>query len=80
MSLDINYGHILGTLMPKNVCELNMFLVHTLSYGTGLMAGWSSCFFWQVDLYMVERLAAEVLSSLLVRSPVVVVSMSLDSS
>ena len=36
------------------------------------MAGWSSCFFWQEDSYLVERLAAEVLVSLPGKSPSVV--------
>ena len=32
------------------------------------MAGWSSCFFWQVDSYLVNGLAAAMLASLLGKS------------
>ena len=40
--LDIYYRHILGTLILNNFSKPNRFLVHTVSYGTGLMARRSS--------------------------------------
>ena len=49
--------------MMNNFSEPNMYQVHTLSLGTMLMAGWSSCFFCSGDSYLVNGLAAAVLAS-----------------